>query len=118
MPIENHEITPASRFEEIVTALHGYPGVTAPSGSAPLKKFGSSGLRVNNKVFAMISAKGEFVVKLPRERVNELVSAGVGEHFDPGHGRLMREWLAVDAASEERWLPLAREAMEFVASRR
>ncbi len=118
MPTKNHDSTPASRFEEIVTALRGYPGVTVPSIGAPLNKFGSSGLRMNNKIFAMISAKGQFVVKLPRERVNELVSAGVGKHFDPGHGRLMREWLAVDAASKERWLPLAREAMEFVASRR
>jgi hypothetical protein len=33
-------------------------------------------------------------VKLPRERVDELVEAGAGHRFDPGHGRLMKEWVA------------------------
>jgi hypothetical protein len=36
--------------------------------------------------------KGRFVAKLPRGRVDELVSGGSGEYFDPGHGRLMKEW--------------------------
>jgi hypothetical protein len=56
------------------------------------------------------------VVKLPRARVSELVSAGRGVHFDPGHGRLMREWIALDG-SEKRWLDLAREARAFVGER-
>jgi TfoX/Sxy family transcriptional regulator of competence genes len=47
--------------------------------------FGSSGLKVGGKVFAM-SVKNELVVKLPRERVDELVAAGAGSRFDPGHG--------------------------------
>jgi hypothetical protein len=29
-------------------------------------------------------------------RVDVLVSSGKGKYFDPGHGRLMKEWLAVD----------------------
>ena len=41
----------------------------------------------------MISSKGQFVAKLPRERVDELVRLGQGEHFDPGHGRKMKEWV-------------------------
>jgi hypothetical protein len=42
----------------------------------------------------------------------------VWERFDPRHdGRLMKEWVAVESTSEEEWLSLAREAMEFVASK-
>jgi MFS family permease len=38
---------------------------------------------------------------------------------EPRHdGRLMKEWVSVEPTSEEGWLSLAREAMEFVASKR
>ena len=55
------------------------------------------------------------MLKLPRQRVDALVAAGEAERFDPGHGRLMKEWLAVKPKSEMGWLPLVREALEFVA---
>ncbi len=61
--------------------------------------------------------KGRLVVKLPRLRVDALIASGDGERFDPRHdGRLMKEWVSVEPTFEEEWLPLAREAMEFVAS--
>ncbi len=80
------------------------------------KGFGSRALKVNGKIFAMMSSKGQFVVKLPRKRVGELVAAGKGEYFDPGHGRLMKEWLAV-VAGKAQWLELAKEAYRFVKRR-
>ncbi|MGI8552752.1 MAG: hypothetical protein ACR2PL_18485 [Dehalococcoidia bacterium] len=58
------------------------------------------------------------MVKLPRQRVDALIAAGEGERFDPGHGRLMKEWVAIEPSSAEAWLPLAREAMPFVAAKR
>jgi hypothetical protein len=93
-------------FAPIVQAFSGDRRVTTG------KMMGSVGLRVNGKVFAM-HVKGRFVAKLPRARVDALVQAGAGRYFDPGHGRLMKEWVAVagDAAS---WLGLAREAYAFV----
>ena len=36
------------------------------------------------------------VVKLPRSRVDELVAAGEGDRFDPGHGRIQKEWLSAN----------------------
>src|SRR5207245_620654 len=69
-------------------------------------------LTVNGKIFAML-VKGKFVAKLPKARVDELVSGGIGEHFDPGHGRLMKEWVAVGAGSAP-WVELAKEAHHFV----
>jgi TfoX/Sxy family transcriptional regulator of competence genes len=76
------------------------------------KMFASMGLKVNGKIFAMF-VKGRFVTKLPKERVDELVRGGTGSYFDPGHGRLMKEWVALDRA-EELWLDLARVARRFV----
>jgi hypothetical protein len=76
------------------------------------KMFASMGLKVNGKIFAML-VNGKFVAKLPKERVDELVRRGKGEHFDPGHGRLMKEWVTL--GSEAGWWPeLAREAHAFV----
>lgn len=77
------------------------------------RMFGSSAvLNVNGKIFAML-VKGKFVAKLPRERVDALVRSGKGEYFDPGHGRLMKEWVAV-AAGTTPWVELAKEAHGFV----
>jgi hypothetical protein len=35
--------------------------------------------------------RGALVGKLPVSRVDELLAAGLGERFDPGHGRLMKD---------------------------
>jgi hypothetical protein len=95
------------RFTPVVNAFSGDRYVTRK------RMFSSdSVLTVNGKIFAML-ARGKFVAKLPRARVDELVSARVGEHFDPGHGRLMKEWVAVGEDSAD-WIGLAREAYAFV----
>ena len=44
---------------------------------------------------------------------NALVAWGVGAHFDPGHGRLMKEWVTVPAGGVP-WVTLAQEAYHFV----
>ena len=67
---------------------------------------------VNGKIFAMLT-RGTFVVKLPKERVDDLVDAGKGKRFDPGHGRLMKEWIAVEAGTLP-WVALAKEAHSYV----
>jgi hypothetical protein len=81
------------------------------------KLFASNGLRIGGRIFAML-VKGELVVKLPARRVAELVAAGTGAAFDPGHGRAMKEWVAIrpQAAGAPPWIELAREARRFVGS--
>ena len=98
---------PPDPFAAVEAELTGEPDVT--SG----RMFGSSGLKVGGKVFAMC-VKGDLFVKLPKERVGELIAAGRGAPFDPGHGRLMKEWVAVGAAHAGSWLELAREAKGYV----
>lgn len=108
------ETLPDERFERLVEEFLGTPGVDPPSAG---RGFGASGLKVHNKIFAMLSG-GKLVVKLPKVRVDALVADGVGERFDPRRdGRVMREWLTVDAAHAEQWLPLAREALAFVGQK-
>lgn len=103
------------RFAAIASALANESNVSV--GSSGKKGFGSSALQVGGKIFAMVSANGNFVVKLPKQRVEQLEGSGAGQRFDPGHGRLMKEWLSLDPSSNEDWLSLAREALHFVASK-
>jgi hypothetical protein len=49
------------------------------------------------------------------ERSKSAKGAGNGHHFDPGHGRLMKEWVAV-APGKAPWLDLAREAHRYIES--
>src|SRR5690349_18164504 len=99
-------MTPEDRFAALVSRLAGEPGVTPPGAG---RGFGSSALKVDNRIFAMLS-DGRLVVKLPRDRVAALIAAGDGAPFDAGKGRPMKEWVALDTAWEAR----SREALEFV----
>jgi YjbR len=99
------------RFEQLAAGFLADPEVTEGTG------FGSApGLRINGKIFAML-VKDHLVVKLPKDRVDELVAAGAGTQFDPGHGRLMKEWASVARDSSEDWERLAGEALKFVGKR-
>jgi hypothetical protein len=103
--------TPADGFASVVQAFAQDPDVTPPGTG---KGFGSGALKVGKKIFAMVSSRSEFVVKLPPARVAELVAAGRGKYFDAGRGKPMKEWLVV-TAGESTWIPLAKEARKFAA---
>ena len=106
-----------ARFAALVESMLAHAGTTyGADGSGPQRAFGSTSLKTNGKIFAML-VNGRLVVKLDRRRVDELVASGAGGRFDPGHGRLMKEWLAVESASDDVWTTLATEAEAFVAGR-
>jgi hypothetical protein len=102
------------RFEDLVDELIGTEGVTPPRGGSG---FGRSALRFHGKIFAM-HVRGALVLKLPADRVDALVRAGAGVHFDANKGTPMREWLSLDPDSALPWLPLATEALDFASSAR
>lgn len=77
------------------------------------RMFGSTVLKVDGKVFAML-VKGELVMKLPKERVEQLVASGAGTPFDPGHGRPSKDWVSVSPRFGRDWEHLASEAFELV----
>jgi len=103
--------TPAdARFAAVVDAFARDRRVTSGTMMA------SVGLKVGGKIFAML-VRGDLVVKLPRDRVAELVDAGLGRQFDPQRdGRLMKEWVVL-AGDVPPWVEVAREAFDFVGGR-
>ncbi len=104
-------ITPEDRYAALVDEFLGQPGVLQGG-----QGFGSQGLKVHGKIFAML-VRGRLVVKLPKAQVDALVAAGDGTRFDPRNdGRLMKEWLVLDPTTQDRWLSLAREALAFVGA--
>jgi hypothetical protein len=86
------------------------------AGDGAKRGFGSTSLKTGGRMFAML-AHERLVVKLPAKRVDDLEASGVGRRFDPGHGRLQREWLHVSGDDFELWVELATEAEAFVARR-
>jgi hypothetical protein len=106
------------RVDKLLRALRSEPDLAAVVDAFERIKpgartFGSNGLKVNGKLFALFT-QGTLVVKLPKDRVAALVASGVGKPFDPGHGRLMKEWLAV-TSTKAGWVDLAKEAHRFVS---
>ena len=101
---------PHPGFAKVVKAFAKDRDVALPGTG---KGFGSSGLKIGGRIFAMLSSKEKFVVKLPKERVDALVGARKGGYFDPGHGRLMKEWLEMKG-NQKLWVRLAKEARDFV----
>jgi uncharacterized protein YndB with AHSA1/START domain len=103
----------SSAFDTVVAAFAGDRRVERPASAR--REFGSNGLRVDGRIFAML-VRGALVVKLPRGRVEALIQSGHGASFDAGRGRPMKEWVAI-RESEGKWLELAKEARRFVGKR-
>jgi hypothetical protein len=74
----------------------------------------SIGLKTAGKFFAFVR-RDELVLKLPAERVRELIDAGDGAPFDAGKGRPMKEWAGVRPADEAACAGYIDEARRFVA---
>jgi len=107
---------PSARFSALVEEFSGDPHVTPPEdGAAPARRFGSNGLKVHDKIFAMLS-RDQLIVKLPKSRVDALVAAGEGERMVSGGNRQMKEWLVVAGTSQLDWSGLAHEARQYVAA--
>jgi hypothetical protein len=75
-------------------------------------------LRVSGAFFASCDHRsGDLIVKLPRQRVQELITAGVGKPFAPA-GRTFREWVLIDDHDLARWAELIDEARTFMGVQR
>jgi TfoX/Sxy family transcriptional regulator of competence genes len=75
----------------------------------------SVGLKTTGKFFAT-AVDDELVLKLPAERVSELVASGAGRPFESG-GRVMKEWVRLRPSDEAACLAYVLEARRFVEAR-
>ncbi len=72
-------------------------------------------VRRAGRFFASFDPRGcALVVKLPRQRVAELIADGIGEEFAP-NGRVFGEWVTVSEPDGSVWERLLAEAREFAA---
>ena len=112
---EKATATAQERFGALVETMLEQSEATYGSdeSSGARRSFGSTSLKANGKIFAML-VSDRLVVKLPAHRVGELIEQGTGERFDPGHGRLQKEWLSVASDARDDWLALASESEAFV----
>ncbi len=79
--------------------------------------FSSNASKTDGRIFAMI-VKDELVVKLPQQRADELIEIGAGRRFDPGSGRLMKQWVSLTPADLSTCTLLMGEALAYVSSSR
>jgi TfoX/Sxy family transcriptional regulator of competence genes len=96
----------ADTWEDLVERTRG-------GDVTPGKMFGSEGLRTGKKFFA-IWWHEQLVVKLPADRLQELVALGQAEMFEPMEGRPMNGWALLRESVE--WDPVVAEAHAHVAA--
>lgn len=103
---EEHE----ARFWDLATPMLQQAGVTRST------MMGLPCLRVGGQFFASFDRRtGDLLVKLPEERVDQLVDAGRAHPFAPA-GRRFRQWAAVSPTRRRSWPGLLEQALAFVAS--
>lgn len=90
--------------------------MTIPEATSGPQGFGSGALKVHGSIFAMLRGD-RLVLKLPRDRVEDLVTTGAADPFTAGKTRRMKEWATIATDDESSWQALAREAFDFVGSR-
>ena len=90
-------------YASVKAHFQDVPGVTVNSGR------GAQGLKVGNKMFAMF-LKGDLLLKLPPDRVETLISSGRGLPYDPGTGKVMKNYVLIPAARKRSWIKLCEEA--------
>lgn len=111
----SRNVTSAERYAEVVEQMAArYPDVIAESGKK--RAFGSSGqMKIKGKIFAFLF-NDSLIIKVPRERVSEIITIGIGESFTSGQNRIMKEWVSVKLEHGQNWLLYVEEAKAFVES--
>ena len=96
----------ADVYEEIKDHFSSDSDVTVLSGR------GAQGIKLGKKLVVMFM-KGDLLVKLPEERVSEIIAAGDGEPYDPGTGKPMKNWVLVRETRRDLWIKYAEEAKGY-----
>jgi hypothetical protein len=94
----------AELFRDLVDPLYADPAVQRST------MMGLPCVGLNGRFFASLDRRtGALLVKLPSDRVQQVIADGHGEPFAPA-GRVFREWVAVPRPDRRRWQRLLLEA--------
>lgn len=103
-------MTPEELFWELTEPMLADPAITRST------MMGLPCVRHDGRFFASWDRRDRtLLVKLPRERVAQLIAEGTGQAFAPA-GRTFREWVALPAPDRRRWQALLEEARTFVTA--
>ena len=73
-------------------------------------------IRVKKNFLTMIDTKsGDLFLKLPEDRVNELIEQNIGEPFNFTK-KQFKEWVIVPSTKSEIWIELCAEGYNFLNS--
>lgn len=85
-----------------------------PEASAT-RKLKNISLAVDGKVFAFTGSKGRLVMKLPQDRIHQLLAVGEVAPLVMGK-RTMREWVVAPPAGPGEEIKRLQEALAYVKS--
>ena len=74
---------------------------------------GAQGIKYKGKMFIMFY-NGDLVIKLPPDRIKELIEAGDGMPFDPGTGKPMKDRMLIPINKKHLWIPLSEESKDYI----
>jgi hypothetical protein len=95
--------------------MRAFEQLLARDGVTEGKMLQNLGLRSGNGKFFAFERRGELVVKLPADRVAELIASGVGSVMDRGQpGRPLKEWVCLRPVDDATAAAYMREARSFV----
>ncbi len=102
-------MTAEELFWDLVEPMYADPAVQRST------MMGLPCVRLDGRFFASLDRRsGALLVKLPQQRVGQLIAGGRGEPFAPA-GRVFREWVAIPKPDRRRWQSLLAEARRHAA---
>jgi hypothetical protein len=102
-------------FEKLAKSLD-VGQVTKPADPTRPQRMNANAFCVRSKVFAM-HVGDDLVIKLPPKRVAELIESGIAVPNVVG-GRPMKEWANLRPATENKWITLTKESLDYVRNKR
>ena len=88
----SHTHVTQSRFDLVMGALAQEDGVERRRSGRTYEPLSTL---VDGKAFDRVSPRRTFVVRLPKERIQALVTSGAGRRFEGYRRRRTQEWIVV-----------------------
>jgi hypothetical protein len=97
-------MSPEELFWDLAEPMLADPAITRST------MMGLPCLRYEGRFFTSLDRRDQaLIVKLPRQRIAQLVEDGIGRPFAPA-GKVFREWVALPDPDEQLWRDLLAEA--------